>query len=185
MGFIHSNLRVLMAEKGLNIQKVKEQTTLSRTTISNLYNNNSAGVQFDTMVQLCTLLNCQPGDIFTYVNISLKFTELNPEIDTKLEFTQIDEKDIYKQKVNINMHILCDVTYDGQHGSFDFFVSLNVLLSANKRVRKFSDATIIPDSLQSHFDKLKLPHYVEEYFRSNLSDFFFEWGSDRFDAEMK
>lgn len=55
-----------MAERELNIQNVKDQTTLSRTTISNLVNNYSKGIQFDTLAQLCTLLNCTPGDLFSY-----------------------------------------------------------------------------------------------------------------------
>ncbi|WP_449623197.1 helix-turn-helix domain-containing protein, partial [Robertmurraya sp. Marseille-Q9965] len=49
MGIIHCNLRVLMAEKNLNIQKVKDNTSFSRTTISNLYNNYGSGVHYDTL----------------------------------------------------------------------------------------------------------------------------------------
>lgn len=54
-----------MAERGLDIQNVKYQTTLSRTTISSLINNNSAGIRFDTMLELCTLLKCTPGELFS------------------------------------------------------------------------------------------------------------------------
>ncbi|MCC2249101.1 helix-turn-helix transcriptional regulator [Virgibacillus sp. AGTR] len=66
MSSVHCNLRVLMAERQLNIQQIKDKTTLSRTTISNLYNNKGAGVRFSTISQLCKLLNCQPGDLFRY-----------------------------------------------------------------------------------------------------------------------
>ena len=72
MGIIYSNLRVLMAERGFNIQKVKDNTSLSRTTISNLVNNNVNGVQFDTLVQLCELLDCSVGDIIKYSKIRFK-----------------------------------------------------------------------------------------------------------------
>lgn len=64
MSLIHCNLRVLMAERGLNIQKIKDNTTLSRSTISKLVNNSGYGVQFDTVRQLCELLRCSVSDLF-------------------------------------------------------------------------------------------------------------------------
>lgn len=177
MGFIHSNLRVLMAEKGLNIQKVKEQTTLSRTTISNLYNNNSAGVQFDTMVQLCTLLNCQPGDIFTYVDISLKFTELNPENDTQVNVVKTDDE----ENIIVSIHISCELNYNGRNESLDFFVLFNVFLSEHNGLKKVYEVIAVPQPYQSDLDKLELPHYVDQYINSSLNNYLLEWAMERFD----
>ncbi|HCA7424837.1 TPA: helix-turn-helix transcriptional regulator, partial [Staphylococcus pseudintermedius] len=52
---ITSNLRVKMAEYNYSIKDVHEQTHLSRTTISNLYNGYSDGIKFYTLEKLCDL----------------------------------------------------------------------------------------------------------------------------------
>ncbi len=65
---IEKNLRVLMAESNLNIQEVSNKTGLSRTTISNLVNGYSKGIQFDTITKLCEVLKCKPTDLFNGVD---------------------------------------------------------------------------------------------------------------------
>ncbi|HCT0554341.1 TPA: helix-turn-helix transcriptional regulator, partial [Staphylococcus pseudintermedius] len=68
---ITSNLRVKMAEYNYSIKDVHEQTHLSRTTISNLYNGYSDGIKFYTLEKLCDLFNCTPNDLLTitYVDV--------------------------------------------------------------------------------------------------------------------
>ncbi|MFK4167678.1 helix-turn-helix domain-containing protein [Paenibacillus lautus] len=61
---IKCNLRVLMAERKLNIQDVANKTGLSRTTISALVNENGKGIQFDTLETLCYFLKIDPGELF-------------------------------------------------------------------------------------------------------------------------
>lgn len=63
MNVVYSNLRVIMAERAVTIKDINQETSLSRTTISNLIHNNANGVQFDTLRQLCKFLNCEVGDI--------------------------------------------------------------------------------------------------------------------------
>ena len=77
---ITSNLKVKMAEFNYSIKDVHDKTKLSRTTISNLYNNYSDGIKIDTLEKLCTLFNCTPNDLFkiTYLDIEdIKFEKLN------------------------------------------------------------------------------------------------------------
>lgn len=57
-----------MAESNLNIQEVSNKTGLSRTTISNLVNGYSKGIQFDTITKLCEVLKCKPTDLFNGVD---------------------------------------------------------------------------------------------------------------------
>lgn len=68
---ITSNLKVKMAEFNYSIKDVHEKTKLSRTTISNLYNNYSDGIKIDTLEKLCDLFNCTPNDLLklTYLEI--------------------------------------------------------------------------------------------------------------------
>lgn len=61
---IGKNLRVLMAEREMNIQDVATETKLSRTTISNLINGYSKGIQFETLEKLSAILKCEPVDFF-------------------------------------------------------------------------------------------------------------------------
>ena len=60
---VKNNLRVLMAKNKVNIQEVHEATGMSRTTISKLYNETSKTISFETIESLCTLFNCEPGDL--------------------------------------------------------------------------------------------------------------------------
>lgn len=60
---IKNNLRVLMAHKKMNIRDVHNETGLSEITISKLYNERSNTVSFNTLLKLCDLFNCEPGDL--------------------------------------------------------------------------------------------------------------------------
>lgn len=64
---IFCNLRVLMAERNVNIREVSEETGLSRTTISNLMNNQVGGIQYKTLIKLCEFLDCDVDDIIKFL----------------------------------------------------------------------------------------------------------------------
>lgn len=55
---IHSKLSTLMGERRLSIQDVHQQSKLARATISNLYNDKSTRIDFNTIIKLCSLLDC-------------------------------------------------------------------------------------------------------------------------------
>lgn len=74
---ITSNLRVKMAESGYTIKDVHNKTKLSRTTISNLYNDYSDGIKFDTLAKLCELFNCTPNDLILITDINVKEINYN------------------------------------------------------------------------------------------------------------
>ena len=63
---IKSNLAVLLAERGMKISKVAEQTGVSRTTLTALSYNHCMGVQFDTINALCHCLGVSPGDLISF-----------------------------------------------------------------------------------------------------------------------
>lgn len=60
---VKNNLRILMAKHKLNIKDVHEQTKLSRTTISKLYNEESTTIAFETIYKLCQLFDCDVKDL--------------------------------------------------------------------------------------------------------------------------
>ncbi len=70
-------LSVLMAERGLKISDVSKETGISRTTLTSLANNNCSGVQLDTMNTLCSFLNVQPSELFSFEPIDIYATRFS------------------------------------------------------------------------------------------------------------
>ncbi|HEL1644677.1 TPA: helix-turn-helix transcriptional regulator [Streptococcus suis] len=64
---IKTNFAVLMAERGLKIADVFEDTGISKTTLMALAENTGKGVQFDTVDKLCNYLGVELKDFFVYV----------------------------------------------------------------------------------------------------------------------
>lgn len=60
-----SNLSTLMGKHRYSIEDVHRLTGLSRSTISSLYNNKATRIDFATAEKLCTLFECNIGDIFS------------------------------------------------------------------------------------------------------------------------
>lgn len=66
---IKCNLSKFMGIHKMTIQDVHEKTGLNRNTISNLYHEKVARIDFETMEKLCKLFNLQPGpnELFEYI----------------------------------------------------------------------------------------------------------------------
>ncbi|WP_225340639.1 helix-turn-helix domain-containing protein [Lysinibacillus capsici] len=183
-GFIHCNLRVLMAERGLNIQNVKDQTTLSRTTISNLYNNYGSGIQFDTLTQLCTLLKCTPGDLFTFVNLSVSFDDITSDhkVDTLTDLFVADPVEGYGHEyislVKATFKINFKLKYEEQTLNFAFCVDTSTNLDEHKNVVNIKKD--ISEIFQVELDNLslKVPVYVIDYIEEQLDQFLLDCIND-------
>lgn len=74
---IKFNLGVLLAKKNLNINKVHKDTGLSRITLSALVNNNSQGIQLETINKLCQYLKIVPGELFLYIPFDIEINNIN------------------------------------------------------------------------------------------------------------
>lgn len=98
---IKTNFAVLMAERGLKIADVYEDTGISKTTLMALSENTGKGVQFDTVDKLCNYLDIDFKDFFVYVPYiwEMYFKENSEEVDSdyivvKLK-TKSTEKDYF------------------------------------------------------------------------------------------
>ncbi|GAQ17998.1 helix-turn-helix protein [Oceanobacillus picturae] len=60
---VKNNLRMMMAEKRMNIQDVAKATGLSRKSVSKLYHEISTQITFDVIEKVCDLFDCEPGDL--------------------------------------------------------------------------------------------------------------------------
>lgn len=178
MSLIHCNLRVLMAKKGLNIQNVKDKTSLSRTTISNLYNNYGHGIQFDTLLELCNLLNCTPGDMFSIIEIIMDFkvvSEVNSSrIEKVIEAVNVTE-------IEIQLEMNCDLRYEGEDYNLDFLTHLTYHMYEGKDMHRIK--IDLPTSLHEELDNF-LSTREKNHFLYELSDFLIdEWGIERLKTE--
>ncbi|MCO7128238.1 helix-turn-helix transcriptional regulator [Sporolactobacillus shoreicorticis] len=92
---ITCNLNVLLAERNMKITELAKMTGISRTTITALAYNKSKGIQFDTMDNICTVLNVRPNDLFNQEQFEYEFKILDSEdnvfSDFKEEFFANDE----------------------------------------------------------------------------------------------
>lgn len=57
-------LSTLMGRDKYQIQDVHKKTGLSRSTISNLYYEKTRRIDFETILKLCQLFNCEVGELF-------------------------------------------------------------------------------------------------------------------------
>lgn len=103
-----SNLSVLLAERNLKITKVSKDTGISRTTLTSLVSNNSKGIQFDTLNELCMYLKAEPKDVFLYIPFNIKLISLN--FLDKENFTlvfQIEHHKLWELHLNASAKYSC------------------------------------------------------------------------------
>lgn len=60
---LKNNLRVLMAEKHLNITELSEKTGISRNTIANIFHERTTRIDLKTISTLCNFFRCTPNDL--------------------------------------------------------------------------------------------------------------------------
>ncbi|KAB2278194.1 helix-turn-helix transcriptional regulator [Staphylococcus epidermidis] len=88
---IQSRLSVLMAERGLKIADLYEETGISKTTLMAITENNGKGVQYDTVDKLCNFLGVTPCEFFEYspylMNVDVVKNSSDTNIPTDFEIT--------------------------------------------------------------------------------------------------
>ena len=60
---LRCRLSTLMGRNRLSIQDVHEKTKLSRTTVSNLYNDKATRIDYETIQKLCLLFDCDVSEL--------------------------------------------------------------------------------------------------------------------------
>ena len=64
---INVNLDVMMVRRHIGAGELAEKIGITPANLSILKNNNARAVSFTTLEELCSALDCQPGDILEYV----------------------------------------------------------------------------------------------------------------------
>ena len=62
------NLDVMMAKRKMSLNELSEKVELTLSNLSILKTGKAKAIRFSTLEAICKALDCQPGDIFEYVN---------------------------------------------------------------------------------------------------------------------
>lgn len=58
----------LLKARGRTFYWLAKETGISHTTLWRLKKGKALGINFSTLEKLCGTLECQPGDVFTFIN---------------------------------------------------------------------------------------------------------------------
>jgi len=64
---IKVNLDTVLLERGITLTELADRIDLTLANLSVLKTNKARAVRFTTLESLCRGLNCQPGDLLTWV----------------------------------------------------------------------------------------------------------------------
>ncbi|MEP2770768.1 MAG: helix-turn-helix transcriptional regulator [Fulvivirga sp.] len=60
------NLDVMMARRKMSLNELSEKVEITLSNLSNLKTGKAKAIRFTTLEAICTVLDCQPGDILEY-----------------------------------------------------------------------------------------------------------------------
>lgn len=66
-GSIHIKLDELIQKSGISKNKLSHRAEMQRTQINNYCNNKITRLDTDVLARLCTVLDCQIGDLLEFV----------------------------------------------------------------------------------------------------------------------
>jgi putative transcriptional regulator len=69
----------LLEAHGRTFYWLAKATGMSHTTLWRLKKGKALGINFATLEKLCETLNCQPGDMFTFINHKKQSTKKRPK----------------------------------------------------------------------------------------------------------
>ena len=68
------NLDVMMAKRKISLNELSERVGLTLSNLSILKTGKAKAIRFSTLEAICRALDCQPSDIWEYVNDEKKTT---------------------------------------------------------------------------------------------------------------
>ena len=66
-GTVKINLSKLIEESGISKNKLSQRAEMQRTQINHYCNNTITRLDIDVLARLCTVLNCEIGDLLEFV----------------------------------------------------------------------------------------------------------------------
>jgi len=62
------NLDVMLARRKISLSELSERVNITMANLSILKTSKAKAVRFSTLEAICSVLECQPGDILEYKN---------------------------------------------------------------------------------------------------------------------
>ncbi|GAB2765693.1 helix-turn-helix transcriptional regulator [Rhabdobacter roseus] len=69
------NLDVVMAKRKMSLNELSDKVGLTLSNLSILKTGKAKAIRFSTLETICSVLDCQPGDILEYVRDEPKETD--------------------------------------------------------------------------------------------------------------
>ena len=69
---IKLNVNNLLRQTGKSVYWLAKETGISQNNMSKICNGETVNIRLETMDKLCNVLDCNPGDLFTYTKYSMK-----------------------------------------------------------------------------------------------------------------
>ena len=66
MGKIILRLDRVMADRKISLNELSEKVGIANVNLSKMKTGKISAIRFSTLVAICEVLNCQPGDILEY-----------------------------------------------------------------------------------------------------------------------
>lgn len=70
-GVVRVHLDRLLFERDMSVKELAERIGIHPNNVSKIKNGKVEGMRFETLIRICAVLDCQPGDLLT--------VELSPE----------------------------------------------------------------------------------------------------------
>lgn len=176
---IKCNLAVLLAERGLKMADVINDTSLSKTAVRGLYYNESKGIQYETLETLCDYLNVGPEELIKKIYFSYELIERNIDapsgtIDYLILF-KFDTKE-FKYTIRLNLKNFNYIDDELETTLSSHELSLNLSYDNEFKQNIFSQITLVErmkleDKLTNDFiASLKLDNHIlrEVHYQDDL-----------------
>ena len=62
------NLDVMLAKRKMSLTQLSEKAGITISNMSILKSGKAKAIRFSTLEEICTILECQPGDILEYTD---------------------------------------------------------------------------------------------------------------------
>ncbi|MBI5726534.1 MAG: helix-turn-helix transcriptional regulator [Ignavibacteriales bacterium] len=66
---IRVNLDVMMAKRKISLTELAEKMDITLANLSILKTEKAKAIRFSTLEKLCSILQCQPGDLLEYKDV--------------------------------------------------------------------------------------------------------------------
>lgn len=61
--YIHCNLGVLLEQRSMTLLELSDRVGVTVANLSKLKNNRAKAIRFSTLLAICEVLECTPGDL--------------------------------------------------------------------------------------------------------------------------